>query len=162
MPLFGWKRAKIRTVWQDIPFDRKFSQLFNGTGCPRKRVPKLNGYNFLNFYGRRMKQKLTESWDFKVLFHLSIYFSNNIYLATIQFRMRRLNSLMTRCRISAGINSRISLTRSLIWLIVAGIFSWFNFSNIPKDESLRGSDLGNVGAKWNLNSARSGHVPAYY
>ena len=36
-----------------------------------------------------MKQKLTESWDFKVLLHLCIHFSNNLHLATIEFRMRR-------------------------------------------------------------------------
>ena len=52
-------------------------------GCPQKRVPKLNGYNFLNIYGSWMKQKLAESKDFKVLLHLSIYFSNIFLLATI-------------------------------------------------------------------------------
>ena len=30
-----------------------------------------------------MKQKLAESWDFKVLLHLSIYFSNIFLLARI-------------------------------------------------------------------------------
>ena len=60
-----------------------------------------------------MKQKPAESRDFKNLLYLSIYFSNNLLRATIQFRMRRLISPMTRCRISAGIDSMISLTCSL-------------------------------------------------
>ena len=32
-----------------------------------------------------MKQKVAESWDFKILLHLSIYFSNILLLATIEF-----------------------------------------------------------------------------
>ena len=32
-----------------------------------------------------MKQKLAESWGFKILLHLSIYFSNILLLATIEF-----------------------------------------------------------------------------
>ena len=60
-----------------------------------------------------MKQKLVASWDFVVLLQLSIYFSNNLHLATIQFWIRRLNSAMTHSRISAGSDSMISLTCSL-------------------------------------------------
>ena len=43
----------------------------------------LNGYNFLNIYGRLMKQKLAESRDFEIILHVSIYFSNNLPLAAI-------------------------------------------------------------------------------
>ena len=35
--------------------------MLESTGCPRKRVPKLNGYNIFNILGRSMKQKLAES-----------------------------------------------------------------------------------------------------
>ena len=49
-----------------------------------------------------------------MLFNLSTYFLNNFPLATIQFRMRRLNFPITRCRILAGIYSMISLTCSLV------------------------------------------------
>ena len=52
-----------------------------------------------------MKQELAESSDFKVSLHVSIYFLKNPPLATILFRMRRLNSPTTRCRISAIIDS---------------------------------------------------------
>ena len=108
------------------------------TGCSKKKLAISNGYNFFNIHGRWIKQKLTKSWDFKFLLHLSIYFSNILLLATMEFRMPRLNSLMTRYRISTGIDSMIFLTCSFIWLIVAGIFScdilslrhfiFFNFS----------------------------------
>jgi len=79
-----------------------------------------------------MKQKLVESWDFVVLLHLSIYFSNNLHLATIQFRMRRLNSPMKRCRISAGIDSMISLT----WSLALGRHDCYgNQRKIPRNDS---------------------------
>ena len=42
-------------------FKLTLSKRFEYTGCPRRRVPKLNGYNFLNIHGRGMKQKLAES-----------------------------------------------------------------------------------------------------
>ena len=79
-----------------------------------------------------MKQKLAESWDFKVLLHLSIYFSNNIHLATIQFRMRRLNSPMTRSRILAGSDLMISLTLSLA---LARHDCYGNQRKIPRKDS---------------------------
>ena len=60
-----------------------------------------------------MKQELDESWDF-----IFFYFSNNPLLATIQFRMQRLNSPMMRCRISAGIDMIISWTCSLTGMTV--------------------------------------------
>ena len=50
----------------------------------KKKETILNGYNFSNIHGR-WKKKLAESWDFKVLLQLSIYLSNIIHLATIEF-----------------------------------------------------------------------------
>ena len=55
------------------------------TGCSKKHVTILNGYNFFNIHGRYIKQKSTESRDFKILLHLSIYFSNIFPEATKQF-----------------------------------------------------------------------------
>ena len=54
-------------------------------GCSKKKLTILNGYDFFNIHGRWIKQKLAESWDFKILLHLSIYFSNIRLLATIEF-----------------------------------------------------------------------------
>ena len=71
----------LRFVWAWV----SFSSFWSYTGCPRKRVPKLNDYNFFNIHGRWMKQKLAGSWDFKVLLHLSIYLLNILLLATIEF-----------------------------------------------------------------------------
>jgi len=124
-------------------------------GIPNQKLTILNGYNFFNIHGREMKQKLAESWDLNFLLHLSVYLSNNLALATIQFRMRLLNFPMTRCRISRGIDTMICLTWLFIWLIVAGIFSWFNLSYNPKDKNVTDSDLVNVGDKKILTSTRS-------
>ena len=77
------------------------------TRCPKNKYMLLNYYNFFNIHGRQMKQELADSWHFKVFLLVYIYFSSNALLATIQFRMRRLNSPMTRCRIPAGTNSMI-------------------------------------------------------
>ena len=54
------------------------------TGCSKKKVTILNGYNFFNIHGRWMKQTLAESWDFKILLHLFIYFSYILLLAKIE------------------------------------------------------------------------------
>ena len=69
--------------------------VYTYTGCSKKHVTILNGYNFFNIHSRYMKQKSSESRDFKILLHLSIYFSNIFPEATIQFQMQRLNSSMT-------------------------------------------------------------------
>ena len=55
------------------------------TGCSKKNLTILNGYNIFNIHGRWMKQKLAESWDFKILLHLYIHFSNIILSVTIAF-----------------------------------------------------------------------------
>ena len=56
-------------------------------------------------------------------------------LATIQFRIRRLNSSMMHCRISARINSMIFLICSFIWKNVAGFISCFNHSKNTKHKN---------------------------
>ena len=56
------------------------------TGCSKKKVTILSSYNYFTIHGRYMKQKSTESRDFKILLRLSIYFSNIRLLATIEFK----------------------------------------------------------------------------
>ena len=62
-------------------------------------------------------------------------FHYNPPLTSIQFLMQRLNSPMTLCIFSAGIDVMISLTYSFIWLIVTGFFYWSHLSHNPKDNS---------------------------
>ena len=64
------------------------------TRCSKKKITILNGYNIFNVHDRYLKQKSTESRDFKILLNLSIYFSNIFAEATIQFQLQRLNSSM--------------------------------------------------------------------
>ena len=103
----------------------------NIQGIPRKKYMILKGYNFLNIYGRKMKQKLQLRFQsFITCIYLLL---NNPPLATIQFRMRRHNSPMALYRVSAAIDTMISLTCSFTWLIVANFFFWFHLSYNPKN-----------------------------